>query len=145
MPDFVATHRITHEACTKILAAGIAKATEIDVKISLAVVDAGGQLLAFLRMDGARMFSGRATIKKAITSASQGLATGYHSKDDEVSMQIRMDGDFTNVPGGFPIIVDGLVIGGVGAGGAKREEDVIVAQAALNALGLPNTSSTAAK
>lgn len=136
MPDFVATHRITHEASMKMLAAGVAKANEIGVKISLAVVDASGQLIAFLMMDGARFFSGRATIKKAITSASQRLPTGYVEKDKVVSMQIRMDGDFTNMPGGYPIIVDGQVVGGMGAGGAKEEEDVIVAKAALAALGL---------
>ena len=50
-------------------------------------------------------------------------------------MQIRMDGDFTNVAGGFPITVEGQVVGGVAAGGAKIEEDVIVAKAALAALG----------
>ena len=64
MADFVATHRITHEASMKMLAAGVAKANEIGCKISLAVVDASGQLIGFLMMDGARFFSGRTTIKK---------------------------------------------------------------------------------
>jgi len=137
MPDFVATHRLTHEASLKMLAAGIAKAEAIGVKISLAVVDASGQVIAFLMMDGARFFSGRTTIKKAITSASQRLPTGYAPESQVLSMQIRMDGDFTNVPGGFPVAVAGQVIGGVAAGGAKIEEDVIVARAALEALGLP--------
>ena len=83
--------------------------------MSLAVVDEGGTLIAFLRMDGARFFSGRATIKKAITSASQRLPSGYFPKDGEVSMMIRMDGDFTNVPGGLPITV-----GGPGGGRRRR-------------------------
>jgi len=137
MADFVATHRLTHEASLKMLAAGVAKANALGVKISLAVVDASGQLIAFLMMDGARFFSGRTTIKKAITSASQRLPTGYAPEDRVISMQIRMDGDFTNVLGGFPITVEGQVIGGVAAGGAKEEEDAIVAKAALAALGLP--------
>ena len=134
MPDFVATHRITHEASLKMIEAGIAKANEIGVRVSFAVVDASGILIAFLLMDGARFFSGRATIKKAITSASQRLATGYVAEERVVSMQIRMDGDFTNMPGGFPIVVGGQVIGGIGAGGAKEEEDVVVAKAMLAAL-----------
>jgi glc operon protein GlcG len=136
MSDFVATHRITHEASRKMIDAGIAKATELGTPVSLAVVDASGSLLAFLRMDGARFFSGRATIKKAITAASQKLATGYFPREGEVSMQIRMDGDFTNIPGGLPIVVAGDVVGGVGAGGAKIEQDVVIAEAALAALGL---------
>jgi uncharacterized protein GlcG (DUF336 family) len=134
MPDFVATHRITHEASLKMIEAGIAKANEIGVRVSFAVVDASGILIAFLLMEGARFFSGRATIKKAITSASQRLATGYVAEERVVSMQIRMDGDFTNMPGGYPIVVGGQVIGGIGAGGAKEEEDVIVAKAMLAAL-----------
>ena len=134
MPDFVATHRITHEASLKMIEAGIAKANEIGVRVSFAVVDASGILIAFLLMDGARFFSGRATIKKAITSASQRLATGYVAEERVVSMQIRMDGDFTNMPGGYPIVVGGQVIGGIGAGGAKEEEDVVVAKAMLAAL-----------
>jgi glc operon protein GlcG len=134
MPDFVATHRITHEASLKMIAAGVAKANELGVKVSLAVVDASGTLIAFLMMDGARLFSGRATIKKAITSASQRLATGYAAEERVVGMQIRFDGDFTNVLGGFPILVGGQVVGGVGAGGAKEEEDAIIAKAALAAV-----------
>jgi glc operon protein GlcG len=137
MADFVATQRLTHEASMKMLAAGIAKANEIGVKVSLAVVDQSCQLVAFLMMDGARFFSGRTTIKKAITSASQKLPTGYAPEANVLSMQIRMDGDFTNVPGGFPVKIGGQVVGGVAAGGAKIEEDVIVAEAALAALGLP--------
>jgi glc operon protein GlcG len=137
MADFAPTHRITHEACRKMIAAGVAKADELGCKVSLAVVDDGGTLIAFLRMDGARFFSGRATIKKAITSASQRLPSGYFPKEGEVSMQIRMDGDFTNIAGGFPITVAGEVVGAVAAGGAKVEQDVDVAKAALAALGLP--------
>jgi glc operon protein GlcG len=136
MADFIPTHRLTHEASLKMLQAGVAKANEIGCKMSLAVVDQSCQLVAFLMMDGARFFSGRATIKKAITSASQHQPTGYAPEDQVLSMQIRMDGDFTNVPGGFPITIAGRVIGAVAAGGAKSEEDVIVAKAALEALNL---------
>jgi uncharacterized protein GlcG (DUF336 family) len=133
MPKFVATHRITHEATMLMLQRGIAKATELKALVSIAVVDAGGQTLAFVRMDGARLFSVTATIKKAKTASSQGRPSGYAKPEDAVSMQIRF-GDFTNVPGGFPIVVDGQVIGGIGAGGAKIEEDVEIAKAALAAI-----------
>lgn len=141
MPDIVPTHRLTHEATMKMLAAGVAKADEIGVKIALAVCDQSCQLLGYLVMDGARFFAARTTTKKAMTAASQRLPSGYAAPDQVLSMQIRMDGDFTNMPGGFPIVVDGQVIGGVGAGGAKPEEDVIVAKAALAALGLPETKA----
>jgi uncharacterized protein GlcG (DUF336 family) len=136
MSDFVATHRLTHEASLKMLEAGVARAEALGCRISLAVVDQSCQVIASLKMDGARFFSMRTTIKKAITAASQRLPSGYAPEKDVLSMQIRMDGDFTNVPGGFPIVVDGEVIGAVAAGGAKIEQDVEVAKAALDALGL---------
>ncbi len=57
MADVVATHRLTHAASLKMLAAGVAKAEEIGCKVSLAVVDQSCRLIAFLMMDGARHFS----------------------------------------------------------------------------------------
>jgi glc operon protein GlcG len=135
MSDFVPTHRLTEAASLKMLAAGVAKANELNCKVSLAVVDGSCRLIAFLMMDGARHFSIITTQRKAITSASQRMPTGYAAEDNALSMTVRM-GDFTNVPGGFPITVAGQVIGAVAAGGAKIEQDVIVAQAALAALDL---------
>ena len=120
------------------LTAGVAKANELGCKVSLAIVDQSCRLVAFLMMDGARHFSIVTTQRKAITSASQRLPTGYAAEENALSMTVRM-GDFTNVPGGFPITVGGEVIGAVAAGGASIEHDVLVAQAALAALGLPGT------
>ena len=135
MDDFLPTHRITQRASMRMLQAGIAKAEELNAPVSIAVVDASGRLLAFVRMDGAKLFSERSTVKKAVTSASQRMPTGYYDKAGEVAMQIRMDGEFTNIAGGFPIVVDGQVVGGVGAGGARIEQDVEIAKAAMAAIG----------
>src|SRR3954468_12489520 len=136
MADFVASHRLTEEASLKMLSAGVAKANELGCKVSLAVVDQSCRLVAFLMMDGARHFAIITTQRKAITSASQKHPTGYAPEENALSMAVRM-GDFTNIPGGFPIVVNGQVIGAVAAGGAKIEEDVLVAKAALAALDLP--------
>src|SRR5215210_9591876 len=133
MAEFVPTYRLTEEASLKMLAAGVAKANELGCKVSLAVVDQSCRLIAFLMMDGARHFSIITTQRKAITSAGQKQPTGYAPEENALSMAVRM-GDFTNVPGGFPIVVEGQVIGAVAAGGAKIEEDVLVAKAALAAL-----------
>ena len=57
MADFASTHRLTHAASLKMLAAGVAKANELGCKVSLAVVDQSCRLIAFLMMDGARHFS----------------------------------------------------------------------------------------
>jgi glc operon protein GlcG len=136
MTDVVPTHRLTHAASLKMLQAGVAKAEQLGCKVSLAVADQGCRVIAFLMMDGARHFSIITTTRKAITSASQRQPTGYAPEENALSMSVRM-GDFTNVPGGFPIVVGGEVIGAVAAGGAQIEQDVIVAKAALAALALP--------
>jgi glc operon protein GlcG len=133
MPDFIPTHRLTHEASLKMLMAGVTKADALGCKVSLAVVDSSCRLIGFLMMDGARHFSIVTTQRKAITAASQRQPTGYAPEENALSMAVRM-GDFTNVPGGFPIEVEGEVIGAVAAGGAKIEQDVEVAKAALAAL-----------
>jgi uncharacterized protein GlcG (DUF336 family) len=133
MPDTVTTHRLTEEASLKMLQAGVAKANALGCKVSLAVVDASCRMIAFLMMDGARHFSLITTQRKAITSASQRMPTGYAPEENALSMAVRM-GDFTNVPGGFPIEIAGQVIGAVAAGGASLDQDVQVAKAALAAL-----------
>ena len=99
------------------------------------MVDQSCRLIAFLMTDGARHFSIITMQRKAITAAPQRLPTGYAPKENALSMSVRM-GDFTNVPSGFPIEVKGEVIGAVAAGGAKIEQDIEVAKAALAALNL---------
>src|SRR6516164_5869296 len=138
MADFVITHRLTHKASLKMIEAGVAKAEALSCKVSLAVADQSCRLVAFLMMDGARHFSIITTQRKAITSASQRLPTGYAPEENALSMTVRM-GDFTNVPGGFPITLAGEVIGAVAAGGASIEQDVTVAKAALAALDIAST------
>jgi uncharacterized protein GlcG (DUF336 family) len=135
MPDILPTFKLTEQASLKMLQAGIAKADELGCKVAIAVVDQSCRMIAFVLMEGAKHFAIITTQRKAITSASQKQPTGYAPEENALSMAVRM-GDFTNIPGGFPITVDGQVIGAVAAGGAKIEEDVIVAKAALAALDL---------
>ena len=77
MSDIVSTHRLTETASLRMIQAGVAKANELGCKVSLAVVDQSCRLIAFLMMDGARHFSIITTQRKAITSASQRMPTGY--------------------------------------------------------------------
>ena len=89
MPDVVPTHRLTHEASQKMIAAGVKKANELGCKVSLAVVDQSCRMIAFLMMDGARHFSIITTQRKAITSASQRMPTGYAPEENALSMAVR--------------------------------------------------------
>src|SRR5262245_676003 len=109
MTEIASTHRLTHEASLKMLQAGVAKANELGCKVSLAVVDQSCRLIAFLVMDGARHFSIITTQRKAITSASQRMPTGYAPEENALSMSVRM-GALTNVRGGLPIEISSEVI-----------------------------------
>ena len=97
--------------------------------------DQSCRLIAFLMMDGARHFLNHHHAAQGHYRSVAAPADRLRARRERLSMAVRM-GDFTNVAGGFPIEVDGEVIGAVTAGGAKIEQDVEVAKAALAALNL---------
>jgi glc operon protein GlcG len=134
MPDVVATHRLTDEGARKMLDAAAGKARELGMPVVIAIVDAGGELVAFLRMEGSRFLTAHPTIKKAVTAASHRKPTGFLKPEAELRMVLGMDNRLTNLPGGLPIVVAGEVIGGIGIGGAPPAEDIVIAEAALAVL-----------
>lgn len=134
---------LTLEGARLLLKAAEEKAAEIRVKENIAVVDDGGNLLAFSRMDGARPGSAATAITKAVTAATFRQPTGTlpagGDRPDPIlnlSMQVAAlqgGGKFTVLSGGVPIVVDGQVVGAVGVGGATGEQDAEVARAAVAA------------
>jgi uncharacterized protein GlcG (DUF336 family) len=131
-----------------IIAAGERKAIELRIPYNIAVVDAGGGLLAHVRMDGAWLGSVDIAINKAWT------ARAFEHSTDELAQLARSGGsafglNTTNgskvviFGGGIPIKADGVVIGAVGASGGSVADDVVVAQAA--AAGFAANSATTRK
>jgi uncharacterized protein GlcG (DUF336 family) len=106
----------------------------MNVPECIAIVDAGGQMLAFARMDGAFPLSNDTALVKAMTAASYGIPTGDIAAGVDIKLAIATQGKRVNLPGGLPIIVDGHVIGGIGVGSGTGEQDKDVAKAALLAL-----------
>jgi glc operon protein GlcG len=134
MTDTVPHLRLTYAGATKILNAAIAKAEAMKQPQCITVCDDGGHILAFARMDGARVQSIDSSNAKARTAASLRMPTGTFEDSIGIKLGIATDGGFINLPGGLPIIVDGHVIGGVGVGSGTGEQDREVAKAALAAL-----------
>ena len=134
MADTAASLKLTIEGAMKLLNAAMAKAREMNVPECIAIVDAGGQLLAFARMDGAFALSLDTALMKAMTAASYGIPTGDIAAGIDIKLAIATQGKRINLPGGLPIIVDGHVIGGIGIGSGTGEQDKDVAKAALTAL-----------
>lgn len=134
MADTAASLRLTADGAMKLLQAAIAKATEMQVPQCISVVDAGGHLLAFARMDGAFALSIETSLMKAKTAASYGVPTGDIAAGIDLKLAIATQGKRINLPGGLPVIVDGHVIGAIGVGSGTGEQDKQVANAALAAL-----------
>lgn len=127
--------KLTHAGALKALAGAVAKATELGVPENITIVDEGGNLLAFVRMDGARLLSRETSMSKAITAASHRQPTSRLDPSNEIKLAIAAGGRLTNLEGGLPIVIDGQCIGAVGVGSGTGVQDVEVARAALAAIG----------
>lgn len=126
--------KLTDEGARLLLDAAAAHARKMGVPQCIAIVDEGGNLITFLRMDGSRLMSIRSSQRKAMTAANSGQPTGGLSADIETKLALATDGDMVNLKGGLPIIVDGQVIGGIGVGSGTGDQDREVANEALRAL-----------
>jgi uncharacterized protein GlcG (DUF336 family) len=134
MADTVPHLKLTLAGAQKILAASIAKAEAMGVPQDIAIVDDGGNMLAFARMDGARVLSALSAIAKAKTAASIRNATGGVDPETALKLALAQDLNFTNLRGGLPIVVDGKCLGAIGVGSGTGEQDVECARAGLSAL-----------
>jgi len=126
---------ITVAGANLLVAVAVAKATELGVAMSVAVVDESGILKAFNRMDGAGVATVDIVRNKAYTAAAfrtptQTLAQRSQDLPTQIA-SFTTTPHVTLLPGGLPISVGGVVIGGIGAGGGTGDQDVMVAQAAL--------------
>jgi len=127
----------------RIIAAAKRKAAAVGVKVNIAVVDDGGHLLAFARMDGARPASAYTAQTKAVTAATFRQETGTLPPKGEPDLLLNLSlqnaaaasgGKLTTLKGGVPVMIDGQVVGAVGVGGGSGEQDVEVARAGIQAL-----------
>ena len=126
-----------------ILAAARDKAAAVGVKVNVAVVDDGGHLLSFARMDGARPASGYTALTKAASAATFRQETGTLPTKGEPDVLLNLSlqnaaqaggGKITTLKGGVPVVIDGQVVGAVGVGGGSGEQDAEVAKAGIEAL-----------
>ena len=134
MAETTASLKLTHEGALAALNAGIAKAADMGQPQCISVVDSGGHLLAFVRMDGAFHMSLETALRKARTAACYGQPSGGLEEGIDIKLALGTDGQRINLPGGLPIIVDGHCIGGVGVGSGTGEQDREVATVAIAAI-----------
>jgi uncharacterized protein GlcG (DUF336 family) len=130
---------ITIEQSYAIVKAAYEKAKELGVKMNIAVVDAGANLKAFVRMDDAWLGSIDISIKKAKTARFFDMPTGEIGKlsqPGESLYQIEVsNGGLISFPGGVPLKTrDGEIIGAIGVSGSTVDDDQVVAEAGAAAL-----------
>jgi len=122
----------------QLIAAAEQKAIEIGVPMVIAVVDAGGNLVAQHCMDGALLASISLALDKAYTAVAlktptDEIASAVMPGQPLFGLNTANNGRFITFGGGFPLIAGGNVIGGLGVSGGTVDEDIIVARSALAA------------
>jgi uncharacterized protein GlcG (DUF336 family) len=131
---------VTIEQAEKAIAAARTKATQLGTQMCIAIVDSGGVLKAFHRMDDAWVGSIDISMKKAKTAVFFGMPTGEIGKLSQpggplYGIEHSNDGLIT-FPGGLPVVDgDGVMIGAIGVSGSSVENDHAVAEAGVAAIG----------
>lgn len=134
---------VNYEMAQSAIKAALAKATELGSPSSIAVIDSGRELVAFVRMDGALLASAIISQSKAYTARS------LNSTTKDVAGWVQPGGPLFGLDtahlaagralivfgGGVPIVVDGEVVGAIGVAGGSPDQDHEVATAGAKALG----------
>ncbi len=132
---------VSFEVAQQIIDKAVEKSIEIGVKSCIAILDSGGNLKSFTRMDDAWVGSIDIAIKKAKTACYFAMPSGEIGKLSVPGFPLygiehSNDGLIT-FPGGLPIVDDqGILIGAIGVSGDTVENDHIVAQAGVNVAGV---------
>jgi uncharacterized protein GlcG (DUF336 family) len=136
----VSVRTISAEFAQELISQALRIATENGKPMVISICDREGTLKGFLRMDGAPLLSVEISQNKAYTAAAFGLATDqwfHFIKDDEpLRVSIPHTDRLVTFGGGYPIVVDGELVGGIGASGGHYTDDMAVAGGALEAAGL---------
>lgn len=130
---------VSLQEARKVIAAAEKKAAKIGQPMNIAVADAGGNLVAHVRMDGAWLGSIDISIKKAWTSrafdiATKDLAGHSQSGGQFFGIHASNDGKVMIFAGGIPLKKGGKVVGAIGVSGGSGEQDHAVAEAGAAAL-----------
>lgn len=130
---------ITLEKAEKVIQAAKKKAEEMNVKMNIAIVDSGANLVAFARMDGAWLGSIDISIKKAETARYFDMPSGEIGKLSQPGKSLynieHSNGGLITFPGGIPIEnEDGHIVGAIGVSGSTVEDDHAVAESGLQGI-----------
>ena len=126
---------LTHTGVMAMLSAAVTRAEEIGQPQCVVIVDASGELLGEIRMTGAKFLSRKSARAKARTAASIGAPGTSVPEAVRPAIAAATGGEVSGLPGGLPIFIDGVLVGGIGVGSGSPEQDTEVATVALRAIG----------
>ena len=135
--------RLTLAGARKMTATAIANAEQAKIAITVAIADSGGNLVMLERMDGGRFHTVHSSTTKAVCAASnrrptttQGAQVQPLDTTHALGLALAAGPErWTAMEGGFPIIVEGECVGGIGVSGGDWETDARIAKAAVEAIG----------
>ncbi|HLS67149.1 MAG TPA: heme-binding protein [Pseudogracilibacillus sp.] len=135
---FIEKKSLSYEAAQRLIKGAIKKAEELNIAVNIAVVDDGGHLISFARMDGAALLSVDIAKNKAYTSAAFGIPThewfDLIKDHDALRTGIVHTDRLVVFGGGYPVYSDDKLAGAIGISGGSEEEDMLCCQAALKQL-----------
>ena len=128
--------RLSADDAAVLMAGAEAKAHDIGIAMCIAIVDEAGHLIAFKRMDDAKQLSVRLSDDKAYTAAMAKRPTHEYNEMCQpgslvFGIHTSSGGRFSTVGGGYPVVVDGAVVGAIGLSGGAAEQDMVCAEAGL--------------
>lgn len=129
------TRVLTHSGVMAMLQAAVARAEDMGQPQCIVIVDASGETLGELRMSGAKYLSRLSARAKARTAASIGAPSDAIPEGVRPHIAAATQGAVTGLGGGLPIVIDGILMGGIGIGSGSPDQDKDVARAALAAVG----------
>jgi glc operon protein GlcG len=135
--------RLTLAGARKMMETAIGMAEKAKVSIAVAIADGGGNMIMLERMDGGRFHTVHSSTTKAVCAASNKRPTtakGAQAQTLDTTHAIGLalaagPERWTAMEGGYPVIVDGECIGGIGVSGGNWEFDDNVARAAVESIG----------
>ncbi len=134
------TPKLTLEGARAVVAGAERHAQELRCPMIIAVVDDGGHLVAFARMDGAKPSSIEIAITKARSAALRRSPTGPVMAGESPNLLLALGlataspEQQTPIRGGVPLVVDGQVVGAIGTSAGTEEQDLEVSRAGAAAL-----------
>ena len=125
---------LTLEDCKRMSDASVAESVKHQWIVAIAIVDDGGHLLHFVRMDGATPANARIAVDKACTAAQSRRTSGFWQERIKTRPEMLKMPGILPVQGGVPIMVDGVCVGALGVSGVQSHEDEQIAQAGIDAI-----------